>query len=256
MIFIAAGTQDGRELTGRLLQAGYSVIASVVSSYGEKLLAEYPGLLINDQPLDEEGLVSYLTEKNVALFVDASHPYAANVSQNAMKACRRLSIPYIRYERQSVPVAYEKVYVVENYDEAAQKAGALGKRIFLTTGSRNVRVFTESPALRDHEIIVRILPTAEVLAEMEALGLTPKQIVALQGPFSKELNVALYRQYQAEVVVTKNSGEIGGTDTKLEAAVELKLPVVMIDRPRIAYDKVVYTFNDVLQFVAEKLPGK
>ena len=101
------------------------MIASVVSSYGEKLLAEYPGILINDQPLDEEGLVSYLTEKNVALFVDASHPYAANVSQNAMKACRRLSIPYIRYERQSVPVAYEKVYVVENYDEAAKKAGAL-----------------------------------------------------------------------------------------------------------------------------------
>ena len=68
--------------------------------------------------------------------------------------------------------------------------------------------------------------------------------------------MALYRQYQAEVVVTKNSGEIGGTDTKLEAAVELRLPVVMIDRPRIAYDKVVYTFDDVLQFVAEKLPGK
>ena len=256
MIFIAAGTQDGRALAGRLLQAGYAVIASVVSSYGEKLLEAYPGLLINDKPLDEEGLVAYLKENGVKLFVDASHPYAANVSQNAMKACRRLSIPYLRYERQSVPVAYDKVYTAESYGEAAEKAGALGQHVFLTTGSRNVRAFTESPALKDHEIIVRILPTADVIAEMEALGLTPKQIVALQGPFSTELNVALYRQYRADVVVTKNSGEIGGTDTKLDAAAALGLPVVMIDRPRIAYDQVVYTFDDVLQFVAEKLPEK
>ena len=91
---------------------------------------------------------------------------------------------------------------------------------------------------------------------MESLGLTPKNIIALQGPFSTELNIALYKQYRADVIVTKNSGEIGGTDTKLEAAMALGLPVVMVDRPRIEYDKVVYTFDEVLRFVAEKLPGK
>lgn len=256
MIFIAAGTQDGRELAGRLLKIGHPVIASVVSSYGEKLLKQYPGLIINDKPLDEEGLIEYLSENQVGLFVDASHPYAANVSQNAMNACRRLSIPYIRYERQSVPVAYKKVYAVTNYEEAAKKAGELGRNVFLTTGSRNVRAFITSPDLRDHEIVVRILPTADVLKEMESLGLTPKNIIALQGPFSTELNIALYKQYRADVIVTKNSGEIGGTDTKLEAAMALRLPVVMVDRPRIEYDKVVYTFDEVLRFVAEKLPGK
>lgn len=256
MIFIAAGTQDGRELAGRLLKIGHPVIASVVSSYGEKLLKQYPGLIINDKPLDEEGLIEYLSENQVGLFVDASHPYAANVSQNAMNACRRLSIPYIRYERQGVPVAYKKVYAVTNYEEAAKKAGELGRNVFLTTGSRNVRAFITSPDLRDHEIVVRILPTADVLKEMESLGLTPKNIIALQGPFSTELNIALYKQYRADVIVTKNSGEIGGTDTKLEAAMALGLPVVMVDRPRIEYDKVVYTFDEVLRFVAEKLPGK
>ncbi len=256
MIFVAAGTQDGRELAGTLLAAGYPVTASVVSSYGEKLLERYPGLVINDKPLDEEALADYIREHGVRLFVDASHPYAANVSQNAMKACRRTDVPYIRYERRTVPVNYEKVHYVENYEEAAKVAARLGKTVFLTTGSRNLKSFVFSEALKAHTLIARILPTAKVLEECEAMGLTPKQIVALQGPFSEELNVALYRQYGAEVVVTKNSGEIGGTDTKLTAAKALGLPVVMIDRPKLDYDVIGYTFDEILDFVNKKIGGR
>ncbi len=255
MIFTAAGTQDGRELAGALLEAGYPVTASVVSSYGEKLLERYPGLVINDKPLDEEGLTAYILRHGIRLFVDASHPYAANVSQNAMQACRAAGIPYIRYERRSVPVDYKNVIRVESYDEAAREAGRLGKTVFLTTGSRNLQAFITSEALKDHRVVARILPTAKVLAECETLGLTPKDIVALQGPFSEELNIALYRQYGAEVVVTKNSGEIGGTDTKLTAAQKLGLPVVMIDRPKLDYDVIAYTFDEVLEFVKKNLDG-
>lgn len=256
MIFTAAGTQDGRELAGELLSAGYPVTASVVSSYGEKLLERYPGLIVNDKPLDEDELETYIRQHKVRLFVDASHPYAANVSQNAMQACHATGIPYIRYERRSVPVDYDNVYPVETYEEAAREAARLGKTVFLTTGSRNLKAFTTSEALKGHTVIARILPTAKVLAECEELGLTPKEIVALQGPFSEELNIALYRQYGADVVVTKNSGEIGGTDTKLTAAKKLGLPVVMIDRPKLDYDVIAYTFEEVLDFVKLKLGGR
>ena len=256
MIFVAAGTQDGRELAGALLSAGYPVTASVVSSYGEKLLERYPGLIINDKPLDAAALEAYIREHGVRLFVDASHPYAANVSQNAMQACHAADIPYIRYERRSVPIEYDNVHRVETYEEAAKEAARLGQTVFLTTGSRNLKAFTNSEALKNHTVIARILPTAKVLTECEELGLTPKEIVALQGPFSEELNIALYRQYGAEVVVTKNSGEIGGTDTKLTAAKKLGLPVVMIDRPKLDYDVIVYTFDEVLDFVKMKIGGK
>ncbi|MBR1759637.1 MAG: precorrin-6A reductase [Schwartzia sp.] len=255
MIFVAAGTQDGRELAGALLAAGYPVTASVVSSYGEKLLERYPGIIINDKPLDADGLSAYIRAHGIRLFVDASHPYAANVSQNAMQACRGAGIPYIRYERQSVPIDYDNVHCVETYEDAAKEAARLGKTVFLTTGSRNLKAFTTSEALKGHTVIARILPTATVLAECEELGLTPKNIVALQGPFSEELNIALYRQYGAEVVVTKNSGEIGGTDTKLTAAKKLGLPVVMIDRPTLDYDVIAYTFEDVLGFAKKNLDG-
>ena len=256
MIFVTAGTQDGRELAGALLQAGYEVTASVVSSYGEKLLKQYPRLIINDKPLDEEALEDYIRQHGVRLFVDASHPYAANVSENAMRACRAANIPYIRYERASVPVDYDKAYPVESYEEAASTAARLGATVFLTTGSRNLKAFVLSDALKGHTIIARILPTAGVLKECEELGLTPKQIVALQGPFSEELNIALYRQYGADVVVTKNSGEIGGTDTKITAAKKLGLPVVMIDRPKLDYDVIAYTFEEVLNFAKEKIGGR
>ena len=146
MIFVSAGTKDGRELAGYLLQQGYKVTASVVSQYGESLLERYSGMHINCQALDADGFVTYFASHGVKLFVDASHPYAANVSVNAMEACQRAKIPYIRYERQQTPLDYAKAFYVENYQQAAAKAAELGEHIFLTTGSRNLATFAASPS--------------------------------------------------------------------------------------------------------------
>lgn len=250
MILVAAGTQDGRELIGKLLSAGYEVAASVVSEYGEKLLARYGSrLLINDEPLDTAGLVAYMKQQGITLLVDASHPYAMQVSQNAMQACRQLGLPYVRYERQSSRLEYDPLYMAASYEEAAEKAASLSQNVFLTTGSRNLHVFVEAPAMIDHRLTVRVLPTAEVVKECERLGLTPANIVALQGPFSTELNKELFRKYEAGVIVMKNSGHLGGTDTKLEAAMQLGLPVVVIERPGLAYDHLETTYEGILNFV-------
>ena len=249
MIFVIAGTEDGRELAGFLLNHGFEVTASVVSSYGKALLSRYEGIKVNDKKLDENELAEILLNGEVTALVDASHPYAVNVSQNAMAACHKANVLYIRYERKSLPLTYENIYHVENYESAAIKAAQLGRNIFLTTGSRNLKTFVESPALKDCNLIARILPTAEVLAECEKLGFNPKNIVAMQGPFSTELNVEMLRHYNAEVIVSKDSGQIGGVDTKLIAAEKLNLPVVLIDRPKITYDKIVSTFEEVLNFL-------
>jgi precorrin-6A/cobalt-precorrin-6A reductase len=258
MIFVLAGTQDGREIVRLLLEQGHDVAASVVSSYGGELLAHACGqrCLINDKPLDEAALKDYLQEHDIRLLVDASHPYAANVSRNAIAVCQALSIPYIRYERDLSKLDYDRITVVHSYEEAAQAAAALGKKIFLTTGSRNLDKFVHSPDLKDCELTARVLPTAEVIGLCESLGLDAGHIVALQGPFSTELNIALYRQYEADVIVTKNSGEVGGTDTKLEAAKALGLPVVMIDRPKITYDEIAYTFEDIAAFAEKHIAKK
>lgn len=253
MIFVLAGTQDGREIVRLLLEQGYDVAASVVSSYGGELLAHACGqrCLINDKPLDEAALKDYLQEHDIRLLVDASHPYAANVSRNAIAVCQALSIPYIRYERDLSKLDYDRITVVHSYEEAAQAAASLGKKIFLTTGSRNLDKFVHSPDLKDCELTARVLPTAEVIGLCESLGLDAGHIVALQGPFSMELNRELFRKYGAEVIITKNSGTIGGTDTKFVAAAELNLPIVLIDRPKLNYPCITHDYAEVLAFAKQ-----
>ncbi len=253
MIFVLAGTQDGREIVRLLLEQGHDVAASVVSSYGGELLAHACGqrCLINDKPLDEAALKDYLQEHDIRLLVDASHPYAANVSRNAIAVCQALSLPYIRYERDLSKLDYDRITVVHSYEEAAQAAAALGKKIFLTTGSRNLDKFVHSPDLKDCELTARVLPTAEVIGLCESLGLDAGHIVALQGPFSMELNRELFRKYGAEVIITKNSGTIGGTDTKFAAAAELNLPIVLIDRPKLNYPCITHDYAEVLAFAKQ-----
>lgn len=253
MIFVSAGTKDGRELAGYLLQQGYQVTASVVSQYGESLLEQYQGLEINCQPLDADGFVTYFAEHDVRLFVDASHPYAANASVNAMEACQRTDIPYIRYERQQTPLAYDKAFYVEDYRQAAAKAAELGEHIFLTTGSRNLEAFAKAEEMHGRHMVCRILPEPEIVAMAQRLGFTPGDIVAMQGPFSLELNKELFKKYQAQVVVTKNSGNTGGTDTKFQAAKELGLSLVIIDRPRVEYVNKAENYQQVLDFVRKEL---
>ena len=253
MIFVSAGTKDGRELAGYLLQQGYKVTASVISQYGESLLERHSGMHINCQALDADGFVTYFARHGVKLFVDASHPYAANVSINAMEACQRAKIPYIRYERQQTPLDYAKAFYVENYQQAAAKAAELGEHIFLTTGSRNLATFVKAPEMANKHVICRVLPEPKIVAMAQELGFTPGDIIAMQGPFSLELNKELFKKYQAQVVVTKNSGNTGGTDTKFQAAIELDLPLVIIDRPKVNYSQKAESFQQVLDFVKKEL---
>ncbi|SEJ10784.1 precorrin-6A/cobalt-precorrin-6A reductase [Propionispira arboris] len=253
MIFVLAGTQDGRELVQELLKAKYPVIASVVSEYGKHLLADKQ-LQINDKPLDLAELEQFIIDKKINLLVDASHPYAVNVTKNAILVCQKMNIPYIRYERPAVAMpVYDKLYLVDDYQAAAKQSALLGETIFLTTGSRNLKTFKQSSYLEKHHLIARVLPDAKVLTECLKLGFFAKDIIAMQGPFSHELNIELYKKYRAEVIVTKNSGEIGGTDTKITAAIEMELPIVMIDRPTIDYAASAATYDEVLALIKKMI---
>lgn len=247
-IFLIAGTEDGRKLAKFLADKNFEVTASVVSEYGKKILEQYKNISINDKKLDAEELEKILHEENFKILVDASHPYAENISQNAIQACENLNIFYIRYERPEVEISYEKIYLVESYEQAAEVSAKLGKNIFLTTGSRNLKKFVECDAVKNCNITARILPTAEVLSECEKF-LSPKNIIAIQGKFSTELNAELFKHAQAEVIITKNSGEVGGADTKIAAAEKLNLPVVVIDRPKIFYPRVAKSFDEVEKWI-------
>ena len=252
-IFLIAGTEDGRKLAKFLSDKNYKITASVVSDYGRKILEQYKNIEVNDKKLNAAELEKLLREGDFKILVDASHPYAENVSTNAIDACQNAKIFYVRYERPEVELTYKKIYRVETYEQAAKISSELGKNIFLTTGSRNLKKFLSCDEIKNCNVTARILPTAEVLAECESLGLSPKQIIAIQGKFSVELNAELFKHAEAEVIVTKNSGEVGGADTKIQAAEILNLPVVVIDRPQINYPNLAKSFDEVLEVISNAI---
>ncbi|MCX7780595.1 MAG: precorrin-6A reductase [Negativicutes bacterium] len=251
MILVLAGTQDGREIAVRLAETGYDVLVSTVSEYGG-FLARHPRLAIRVGALDSEGLEHLLKEYCITAIVDASHPYAVKVSENAIHAAAAAGCLYMRYERPAIPLPeYNKLYVVRDAAAAAQMAARLGRTVFLTTGSRTLAIFKTESALTSCRVIARVLPDPAVIADCLRLGFSPGDLVAMQGPFTFELNKAMFQAFAADVVVTKNSGEIGGVNTKLTAAMELGLSVVLIDRPRISYGQVFQSTEAVISCIKE-----
>jgi len=254
MILVLAGTKDGRDIAAEVARQGYQTLVSVVSDYGRKLAEEYD-LPVSAGQLDEAGLAGLIGQRGITAVIDATHPYATVVSLNTIAACRQCGSHYLRYERPVSPLPnYEKLHLAADVEHAARLAAALGKVIFLTIGSRGLKLFKAEPLLAEHRLIARILPDTAVLAECLTLGFAPGDIVALQGPFSQEFNVALFRQFGSEVIVTKNSGDEGGAGSKFAAAIALKLPLVVIDRPLVDYGKVVDNCDDVIKFLKEVLP--
>lgn len=254
MILVLAGTQDGRQLAARLAES-HEVMVSVVSQYGRQLAGE-SHVQAQEGMLDTPGMMELFRSRQVKILVDASHPYAANVSRNAMEACENGGVAYLRYERpQAALPVYDKLYRAESYEMAAEQAMALGKVIFLTTGSRHLKIFKAAADSTIHRLIARVLPEPGVLTECLTLGFQPRDIVAMQGPFSHELNKTLFQEFGTEVVVSKNSGQVGGSDTKFSAAMELGLPLVIIDRPSLRYKMVVTSFAEVLDYVNKHPTG-
>lgn len=252
MILVLAGTQDGREIAAGLREAGYEVIASVVSEYGRELVAQ-SGVPVQAAAMDEQELQQFVVRSGIRLMIDATHPYAVNVSRNARQVAANLHIPCLRYERpdSALPI-YAKLVLAPDMQRAAEMAVGLGKTVFLTTGSHSLPLFRAAAAGRDCRLIARVLPQPEVIADCIANGFSPADIIAAQGPFSQELNRELFRAYGADVMVTKNSGAIGGTDAKIAAAIELGLMIVVVQRPAALQQQVFESLPALLEYLKRK----
>ncbi|MDU1673408.1 MAG: precorrin-6A reductase, partial [Veillonella sp.] len=230
--WVIAGTLDGRTLAVDIQErTGEEVLVTVVSQYGAELAA-HKGITVHTGRLDQEAMQNLIKEHNIRLLIDASHPYAAIVTATAQDAAKAKGIPFVRFERKEVPLPdYDKLHIVVDEVEAANLAGKLAKEnnkhVYLTTGSKTMHIFAKSEALQDCEVWTRIL-----------------RIVAVQGPFSYDMNRIMFHDTQASVVVMKNSGLVGGADTKLQAAMDLGIHVIVIDRPRVKLESHVVSSND------------
>lgn len=230
--FVLAGTEDGRELALALQERGHEVLVSTLTEYGAEI-AETQGLRTCSGALDQQSLGDILQEQAMDALIDATHPYAQNIRDLARRVAAEANLPCFRWERPGgdYPV-HPLLHFAATIEEAARLAARLGKRVFLSTGSKNLRDWMESPALKDCELYVRVLPTSQVLSQCEEAGLKPYQIIAMQGPFSQRFNEGLWEQLSIGVVITKDSGAVGGTDEKVQACLQLGIPLIVLKRPQ------------------------
>lgn len=246
MIFFLAGTSDARELAVKLQKTGRFMTASVVTENAASELesARIPAR-IGRLAADDMAL---LLETGYTIVIDASHPFAEDASRNAIQAAQKAGLPYIRYERAGTQIEeHPLVTRVNTYEEAASVSLDKGGVVLLTTGSKTLQIFTEK--LLPHEdirLIARMLPRMDNMEKCTALGLPQKNIVAMQGPFTKEFDLALYRHYGVTTTVMKESGAIGAVAEKIEAAVSLGIETIVISRPPVNYPNQCETFDQVI----------
>lgn len=249
MILFLAGTGDARMLALTLKEKGFNLLATVVTENGANELSQV-GIDVRVGRLTDVEMAALIKEKNFHAIVDASHPFAEEASKNAMKAATLAGVPYIRFEREHQHYDDEKIISVENYEEAAQLALKKKGVIFLATGSKTLEIFTKKLlATPDIRLIARMLPRLDNMEKCEKLGVPQKNIVAIQGPFTKEFNIALFRQYGVTLLITKESGKAGSVDEKLDATMELGIETILIRRPQLKYETVFSSFEEVTTYL-------
>lgn len=224
---VFAGTTEARKWINHAQRYSFEQWVFVTTSYAKELLPqEGKKLKIFVGKKDKEELRNYFKE-DVAGIIDASHPFAELLSENLRELAKEYHLPYYRLLREET--ALQGVHVVESYQDAVDYLETTKGNILLTTGAKTLEIFV-TPKLH-LRIYARILPMVEGLQKAIDLGLGYKQILALQGPFTKDMNLAMLDQYNIDIMVTKESGRQGGVEEKALAAREAGIELVVIKRP-------------------------
>lgn len=248
MIF--AGTTEGRQLSEKLAAEGIFCEVCVATEYGEQLISPGEYTIIKRGRLSLSAMQVLMETGRFAAVVDATHPYAAEVSKNIKESANRAKLPCLRLKRNTHPAENigketKKICYVDSHAACARRLERYPGNILLTTGSKELKWYTKRENLKER-LFVRVLPGMESIALCKEEGIPGNQIIAMQGPFCTELNEALIRQYHISVLVTKESGNAGGFPEKIAAAAKTGIPVLIIGNP----DK---TEGDTMEEVRKKL---
>lgn len=250
MMLVLGGTSDARELARALREAGYPVQVTTVTDYAGQLAAADAEVRVG--ALDRETLGALACQADAV--IDATHPFATAISRMAIDVCSERNVPYVRFERNGADLP-KNVLFADCAEQAAEMAveQAQGGVIFLTVGSKTLATYLFPARAAGCRVVARVLPTAAVFAECEALGLQPRDIIAMQGPTSAELDAALLRHLDARVIVTKESGTVGGVMEKVRAAEMTGVPIIIVRRPQMTYPCMVHDANALLAHLREVL---
>ena len=250
MIGIIVGTSEGKELLKGLNEFTEDIFVSTATTYGGDLLKEYKYKVLNTKPLNKKELEEKLKELDIKLLVDASHPYAVEVSKNLIEVCSKLNIIYLRYERKGILEEFREcthINIVSNFEELEKKLKIFEGTILNTTGSKSAEKILKMNL--KNRVIHRVLPSIEVMKKLIELGIGPDDIIALKGSHSEEFNRACLKEFNCKGIIMKDSGREGGTREKIMAALKEEVEIFVIDKEQIKYPKAFYDLSELVSFI-------
>ena len=252
-VWVFSGTSDGNALASELARSGHDVIVSAASDYGQELVAEnFPELVVRSGKIGMEARRRELRQSDAKAIVDATHPFAMEISGQLIGIAREFGIPYVRYERPEARRPPGAIYC-SDVEAAAAEAVGKGTRIFLATGTKDLATFLKHRLAREREWFVRLAPDPASLERALGLGIPRSHLCAMQGPFSKEFNETLWRDWEIDCVVTKDSGEAGGFRAKADAAQAMGAALIVVERPGMSYPVVARDFQTLIQYLNKVL---
>lgn len=240
-IWLIGGTSNAVEIAKMLVALNCCVTITVTTDYGAHL-ASVMGATVLKGTLSPAEMQQLIESENIDLIIDASHPFATEVSMNAMEVARKMNVAYWRFERKQT--RFESALYVDSYEKAIEHLQAKCGKILLTTGSKYVHKFS---VLGVDRLLARVLSTSESVKLCEEAGLKASNIIAMHGVGTVAFNVALMHTFNIKFLVTKDSGDEGGMVEKMEAATQAGAQVIIIQRPTVNYPKVFSEYNDIMQ---------
>ena len=244
-ILILGGTSEASELAAHLAaRADLTVISSLAGRVSQPRLPA--GIVRVGGFAGVTGLISYLVDENIAAVIDATHPFAAQMSAHAVAACAATALPLLALERPPWQRAPGDHWIeVDDLPAAAEALGAVPRRVFLGIGRLHLKAFA---AHSQHTYLVRLVDPPRA-----PLPLRDAEVIVARGPFDRDGDRAMLTKFRTDIVVAKNAGGDSGS-AKIEAARELALPVVMICRPFVPARQTVDTVAEVLRWLGHDTP--
>lgn len=250
MILVLGGTSESRDVAVELNNAKYRVI--YVSTTG----------LIDDLPesvnritriLTPETFESLIQSAGIRCILDATHPFAVEISGLAINIAQKFNIHYIRFERESIEnlQQYSCVQCVKNVSSAVSEALKYDGVILSVLGTRKIPEICRLLGNRKKDLVVRILPTSSSLNVCEEMKIHPSKIIAMQGPFDQEFDLYCIRHYQAKVMIAKDSGDRGGLQSKIDACRHTGCKLIILDRPILNYPFICTSINECMKKLSE-----
>ncbi len=230
MILLLGGTSESGPVARMLLGMGHRVLVSTLTDLSLSL-PEHERLERRAGRLGPEAMAALVRRGDVRLIVDATHPYAAEVSRTALAASEATGVLCVRLLRETAVAPAEDVTFADTHEEAARLACGDGRPVLLTVGTRNLAPYVEEAERRGGTLYARVLPTRGATEACARARIPPERRIAARGPFSVEQNRAHLRERDIGVLVTKDSGRAGGTPEKLHAARLAGCRIVVLRRP-------------------------